>query len=128
MLRLIIRWAIIAFAFWVAINFVPGITPQTGGWLGIVILALIFGLLNALVKPVLSLLTCPVIVLTLGLALLLINTLIFWLTGWVGQQFGVGFTVDSFWAAFLGALVVSVVSFVLNQFVSDRPRPRRRDR
>ena len=82
-------------------------------------LALIFGLLNALLRPLLQILTCPLIILTLGLGTLLINTLMFYLAGLIGQYFHVGFTVEGFWPAFLGALIVSVVSFVLSLFLKE---------
>jgi putative membrane protein len=59
--------------------------------------------------------SCPLIILTLGLGTLLINTLMFMLAGWIGTQFGVGFEVNGFWGAFLGALITGVVSFVLSQ-------------
>ena len=130
MTRLILRWAINAVALWVAITFVPGITPLAGGWLPIIWLALIFGLINALLRPLIMFLTLPFLILTLGLGTLLINTLLFWLTGLIGSQFGVGFTVDGFWPTFLGALVVTVVSVVLSMLVRDelsgRRPPRRR--
>ncbi|MGH2521766.1 MAG: phage holin family protein [Anaerolineales bacterium] len=128
MTKLILRWAINAIALWVAITYVPGIHAQ-GGWPAILGLALIFGLVNALLRPLLEILTCPFIILTLGLGVLLINALLFWLTGLIGQQFGIGFTVDGFWPAFFGALVVSVISIVLSLLIRDevgrRPRPRR---
>jgi putative membrane protein len=127
---MILRWAINAVAIWVALTFVPGIHPTDSGWLGLVVLALIFGLVNALLRPLIELLTCPLIILTLGLGTLLINTLLFWLTGLIGSQIGFGFTVDNFWAAFWGALIVSLVSMILTLLLRDelrgRPRPRRR--
>jgi putative membrane protein len=126
MQRLILRWAINAVAIWVALTFVPGIHQTQTGWLPIIGLAVIFGVVNALLRPLIELLTCPLIVLTLGLGTLLINTLLFWLSGQIGQYFGVGFTVDGFWPAFFGALVVSVVSVVLTLFVKDELRGRRR--
>jgi putative membrane protein len=125
MTRLILRWAINAVAIWAAITLVPGIEPTSPGWLPIVVLAVIFGLLNALVRPLLTFLTCPFIILTLGLGTLLINTLLFWLTGVIGTQFGYGFTVAGFWPAFLGALVVTVVSVVLTMVLRDDRRGRR---
>ena len=134
MTKLILRWAINAVALWVAVSFVPGISGPKD-WVSIILLALIFGLVNALLRPLLNFLTCPLIILTLGLGTLLINTLLFWLSGLIGQYFGVGFTVPSgwegFWTAFLGALVVSVVSVVLTLLLKDelgsrrRPRPRK---
>jgi len=124
MTKLILRWAINAIALWVAITYVPGIHAQ-GGWPALLGLALIFGLVNALLRPLLEILTCPLLILTLGVGVLLINALLFWLTGLIGQQFGIGFTVDGFWPAFFGALVVSVVSIVLSLLIRDGVRPRR---
>ena len=127
--KIIVRWMINAIALWAAVTIVPGIHIQTQGnwWLAILGLALIFGLMNAIVRPIIEMLTCPLIVLTLGLGTLLINTLLFWLTGLIGAKFGIGFTVDGFWPAFLGALVVTVVSVVLTFIIPDKrqPRPRR---
>jgi len=91
-----------------------GINPQSGDWISLIWLALIFGLINALIRPVLIVAGCPLLILTLGLGTLLINTLLFYLAGLIGTQFGVGFTVDNFLAAFLGALIVSFVSVILN--------------
>ena len=126
MTRLILRLAINAVALWAAINFVPGIHADELSWPAILGLALIFGLVNALVRPVLTLLTCPLIILTLGLGTLLINTLLFWLTGLIGSRFDIGYTVDGFWPAFLGALVVTLVSVVLTLLLRDEGKPRRR--
>jgi putative membrane protein len=95
-------------------------------WVSIVLLALIFGLVNALLRPLLRLLTCPFILLTLGLFTLVINTFLFWFTGWIGAQFGIGFRVDGFWPAFLGGLVVSVVSILLSLLVRDELKHRHR--
>lgn len=125
MTKLILRWAINAFALWVAVTYVPGIAEAQTGWMPILGLALIFGLINALLRPLIVLLTCPLIILTLGLGTLLINTLLFWLAGLVGNEFGIGFTVDGFWPAFLGALVVSVISTVLTLLLKDDSEGRR---
>ncbi len=111
--RFLVRWLINAVALYAAVAFVPGIHAQSGNWLSFLWLALIFGFLNALLRPLLKVLTCPLIILTLGVFTLVINTFLFWLAGSVGTNFGVGFTVDGFGAALLGALVVSVVSIVL---------------
>jgi putative membrane protein len=124
--RLVLRWAVLALAIWAAITFVPGIEPARSGWLPIIGLALIFGLLNALLRPLIELLTCPLIILTLGLGTLLINTLIFWLAGLIGNRWGIGFTVNGFWPAFFGALVVSVISVIFNLLLKDELRGRRR--
>ncbi len=119
MTRFLFRWLINAVALYVAIAIVPGIHPQSANWLSFIWLALIFGLLNALLRPLLKLLTCPLILLTLGLFTLLINTFLFWLAGVVGATFGVGFTVDGFWPAFLGGLVVTIVSVILTLIFKD---------
>lgn len=113
MSRFFLRWVINAVALYAAVALVPGITAQSTNWLSFLWLALIFGLLNALLRPLLKLLTCPLILLTLGLFTLVINTFLFWLAGLVGTNFGVGFTVDGFWPAFWGGLMVSVVSVAL---------------
>lgn len=128
MTKLILRWAINAVALWVAVNYVPGIEPAQSGWLPIIGLALVFGLINALLRPIIVLLTCPLIILTLGLGTLLINTLLFWLAGVVGNEFGIGFTVEGFWPAFFGALVVSIISAVLTLLLKDDGESRRRIR
>ncbi|MBN1428568.1 MAG: phage holin family protein [Anaerolineae bacterium] len=118
--RFLIRWMINAAAIWVAIRVVPGIVPMESSFEAYIIIALIFGLVNAVIRPLVTLLTCPLIILTLGLGTLLINTAMFWLAGEIGQKLGYGFTVDGFWPAFWGALVVSIVSAVLSGLVGGR--------
>jgi len=119
MTKLLLRLVINMLALYAAMALVPGIQAQSENWLSFIWLALIFGLINALLRPLLMLLTCPLIILTLGLGTLLINTLLFYLAGVIGQAFNVGFTVDGFWPAFLGALVVSIVSMVLSLLLRD---------
>jgi putative membrane protein len=110
-------------ALYAAVSLVNGIQAvQDANWVSYLGLGLIFGLLNALVRPVLKFLTCPLIVLTLGLFTLVINTLLFWLTGVIGLNFGIGFTVDGFWPAFLGGLIVSIVSVILTAVLRDDKR------
>jgi putative membrane protein len=123
MTKFILRWIINAVALYLAVYLIPGVNLQ-GGWVSIVWLALIFGLINAFLRPLLKLLTCPLIVLTLGLFTLLINTFLFWLTSQVGQAFGIGFTVNGFWPAFFGGLIVTVVSVVLSVILKDELRGR----
>lgn len=118
-MRFILRWLINALALFAAVKLVPGIHPQTEHWTAFLWLGLIFGLVNALLRPVLKLLTCPLIVLTLGLFTWVINALLFWLAGWIGLHFGVGFRVDHFWAALLGALVTSLVSVAVALFLRE---------
>ena len=85
MTKFILRWLINAIALYLAIRFVPGIAFG-GGWLGLLWLALIFGLVNAFLRPLLQLLTCPLIILTLGLFTLLINMAMLKVTEWIGQR------------------------------------------
>lgn len=130
MTKFIIRWAIIAVALYVAVVIVNALIPggiqlQSESWLSFIWLALIFGVLNAVIGPLLKLLTCPLIILTLGLFTLLLNTLLFYLAGSLGTAFGVGFSVTGFLPAFLGALVVSVVSVFLNLLVREDGNRRR---
>lgn len=121
MKKLLIRLAINAVALYAAVALMQnrGITPQSENWLSFVWLALIFGLVNAVIRPILVVMSCPLLVLTLGFGTLIINTVMFVLAGWIGTQFQVGFLVENFLAAFLGALIVSIVSFVLEAFFKD---------
>jgi putative membrane protein len=125
-MKLLIHWLITALALAAAAYLIPGIeVTDTGalpGWAVVAIMAVIFGLVNALIRPILKFLTCPLIILTLGLFTLVINALMLWLASWISGLFGAGFRVDGFWAAFWGALVISVVSWLLSMLfgVSDR--------
>ena len=118
MTKFIIRWAINAAGLYAVVWVVPGI-EYLGDWTGILWLALIIGLLNALVRPLLKFLTCPLIILTLGLFTLVINTAMLLLTRTIGQTLGIGLSVDGFWSALLGSLVMSVVSIVMSVIFRD---------
>jgi len=120
-MKLIIRWAIGAFSLFVAAWLVTGIhVDDGGGWVVYAVMAVVLGLVNAFVRPLLKLLTCPLILLTLGLFTLVVNALTLLLSAWVANNlFSVGFYIDGFWPAFWGALIVSIVSVVLNVFVKD---------
>lgn len=120
--KFIWKWLINTVALYVAVAFVPGIHPQSSNWLSFIWLAAIFGLLNSLVRPLLKILSCPLILITFGLFLLIINTFLFSLAGQIGSSFHVGFTVDGFWPAFVGAVVVSFVSMVLNGILKDEKK------
>ena len=118
MTKFILRWLINAIALYLAIRFVPGITFG-GGWIGLLWLALIFGLVNAFLRPLLQVLTCPLILLTLGLFTLLINMLMLKVTEWIGNAFGLGLAIDGFWPLLLGSLVISIVSMVMSLIFKD---------
>ncbi|MDE3088953.1 MAG: phage holin family protein [Chloroflexota bacterium] len=115
---LLIRLIINAIALYAATRIVPGLTFD-GHWTTIALVAFIFGVVNALVRPLIEVLTCPLILLTLGLFTFVINALMLLLTGWIADQFGLGFHVAGFVPALIGALVVSLVSFVLNLVVTE---------
>jgi putative membrane protein len=120
MRHLLLRLIINAIALFVATRLgIPGLHFE-GDWITLVIVAFIFGLVNALLRPLLTVLTCPLIVLTLGLFTLVINAAMLALTGWIAAQLHLGFVVDGFWAAFLGALIVSMVSWVIALVVRDK--------
>ncbi len=122
-MRFLIRWLINAAALWVAVQIVPGVAYR-GDWTYLLLVALVFGLLNALLRPLLTVLTCPLLILTLGLFTFVINAIILLLTSAVARSLGVGFHVDGFWAAFWGALVVSIVSVLLSLFVRETSETR----
>ena len=105
-----------AAALWVATQVVPGVSYR-GGVAPFVVVALIFGIINATLRPLTKLLTCPIILLTLGLFALVVNGLMLWLTSTVADSLGIGFRVNGFWPAFWGALVVSIVSTLLSMSV-----------
>src|SRR3989304_6996741 len=109
--KFLLRWLISAVALYIAARIVPGIEL---GDRGLVVLgvALVFGLVNALIRPLLSLLTCPLIILQLGLFTLIINAAMLLLTSALSRAVGLTFMVEGFWPAFWGAVVVSIVSLI----------------
>lgn len=120
MTKFILRLLINAIALYLAVLIVPGIDLRSG-MVSLVWLALIFGVINALFRPLLKFLTCPLIILTLGLFTLVINTFLLWLTSVVGQWFGIALVIGDpvWWNAFLGGLIVSVVSVVMTMILKD---------
>jgi len=122
-MKLIIRWAITSFSLFVAAWLVPGIRVEGDAWRIYAIMAIILGLVNAIVRPVLKVLSCPLIILTLGLFIFVVNALTLWLASGIAVKwFRVGFYVDGFVPAFLGSLVVSIVSIILNLIVKEESR------
>ena len=125
MTKFFLRLAINALALYLAVLILPGIDLLSAP-ASIIGLALIFGLVNALVRPLLKFLTCGLIMLTLGLFTLVINTLIFVLTVNIGQWFGINMIISDpiWWNAFLGGLVVSVVSVIMSLILRDELKGR----
>lgn len=117
-MKLILRWLITAAAVWAATHFVPGI-HYDGRITTLLVVALIFGLVNALIRPIVKALACAVIVLTLGLAIFIINAVMLLLTGYISRHFGYGFYVDGFVPALIGAVVIGVVSWILSMLLVD---------
>ena len=119
-MKMIIRWVVIALALFAAAYLVPGIrVADPNAWTVYAIMAVVLGLVNAVVRPILSLLSCPFIILTLGVFILVINAASFLLAARIAEALGVGFFVDNFWSALLGSLVVSVVSIFFNVFLKE---------
>ena len=113
--RLLIRFIISAAAIYIAALLISGI--HLDGWSAIIFVTIIFGLVNAFIKPLVSVITCLIQVITLGLFTLVINAGMLYFTAWLAQKFGLAFYIDNFISAFLGALVVSVISFVLSKIL-----------
>jgi putative membrane protein len=121
LLKLIINAVALLITAWI----IPGIHlgaagphPTTNDWVTLLIVALIFGLVNTVIRPILILLSLPLEIITLGLFIFVINALMLLLTSWIAQAMGLGFRVDKFLAALLGALIISIVSFVLSRAVA----------
>lgn len=129
-MRLLIRFIVTLIALYAALWLVPGIqvvgtptVPESQAWLAFTIMAVVLSLVNIFVRPILKFFSCGLIAATLGLFLLVINTFTFWLSSWICVNLlDVGFIVDGLWSAFLGALIVSAVSLVLNILVPDKDK------
>lgn len=119
----LITWLVTAIATALAIAIVPGITAVGGPLVGPVFCALALALVNAGVKPVCKVLSLPLTIATLGIFRLVLNALMLELAGWLSVSlFGVGISIASFGAAFLGAMVISLASIPLDRMVGERPR------
>ena len=120
MIRFLVHWATIALALGGTAWLLPGV--HVDGWTPLLVGALVLGLANAIVRPLLVVLTFPITVLTLGLFYLVVNGVSFGLAAWIVP----GFAIDTFWTAILGALVCSLLSWVIGWFTGDGASPRRR--
>ena len=127
-MRFIIRLLISAVALGVTFWLVD--LCWDGQVLPLIIIALLFGLVNALIRPLLIILTCPLIVLTLGLGIFVINVLMLWLTIWLANRLGFGFTCvpDFFWNLIIGAVVLSLVSWGVSLLIPDDMEKGRKSR
>ena len=114
----LVRLLVNAAALWVATRLVPGVT-YSGALVPFLGVALVFGAVNAIIRPVAKLLALPLIILTLGVFAFIVNALMLWLTSSLSAALGLGFHVSGFWAALIGSLVVSIVSTVLWMLVND---------
>lgn len=113
MQSLLLHWILNAAALWGAAAIVPGLEFH-GGVGRLLLVAAVFGIVNSTLRPLLTILTCPLIVVTLGLFTLVINALMLLVTGWLSESWNLGFTVAGFWAAFWGGLAVGLVSMILS--------------
>ncbi|MEU6861254.1 phage holin family protein [Glycomyces sp. NPDC046736] len=126
MMRFLLRLVVTALALWLATLIVGGIylfgDSTMAKFFSLLLVALIFTAVNTVVKPIVMLLGCALYVLTLGLFGLVVNALMFWLTGWVSEKLSLGFYVDGFWAAFWGAIIVWLAMWVMD-LLAPKPQP-----
>jgi putative membrane protein len=117
-MKLLLQWFIISAALVAAAYVVPGIRVEGNGATAVLVMAVILGLVNVFIRPVLAFLSCGFIILTMGLFMLVVNALSLWLASSIAVNwFNVGFYVDGFWPAFWGSIIVSIVSFLLSVFL-----------
>ena len=126
LLRLIVNAVALLITAWI----VPGIHlgaagphPTRDDWVTLLIVALIFGLVNVVIRPIIIILSLPLTIITLGLFTFVINAFMLLLTSWIAQGMDLGFRIDGFLPALLGALIVSVASFVLSRALKPRREP-----
>jgi putative membrane protein len=122
---ILIKIAVNAVALWIAAWLLPGISFGAGKFgskfATLILVALVFGLVNAVVKPIAKLLSFPFILLTLGLFTFIVNAFMLQLTEWIAEPLGLSFTIRHFfWDAVLGALIITIVSMILHWVIPDR--------
>jgi putative membrane protein len=126
-MRFLIRTLVTAFALWIAVLLVSGIeVTGSSTWrntLTLLAVAVIFGVVNAILKPLIKLFGCCLYIVTLGLIAFVVNALLFLLVGWLADQLNLPFEVEGFWSAFWGAIIVGVVSWIINLVIPE-PKPR----
>ncbi|HZN75492.1 MAG TPA: phage holin family protein [Micromonosporaceae bacterium] len=125
-MRFLIRTLVTAFALWVAVLLVSGIeVTGSSTWRNVLTLlavAVIFGVVNAILKPLIKLFGCCLYIVTLGLIAFVVNALLFMLVGWLADKLNLPFQVEGFWSAFWGAIIVGVISWIVNLVIPD-PKP-----
>lgn len=124
LIAFLIRVAINAVALAITAYLLPGINfgaENTGSnVVSLVVVALIFGIVNAIIKPILAFLTCPLYILTLGLFTFVMNALMLLLTSSIARAIGLDFYVDGFFSALIGAIIIGIISFVLSLIIPDK--------
>jgi len=110
-MSLIVKLLVTALAVWLAVQLVDGL-DYSGSWVGLLVIALILAVINAFARPLVTVLSLPIVLLTLGFFLLVINALMFGLTIWISGQLDLGLSSTGFWATFFGALIVTIVSWI----------------
>jgi putative membrane protein len=125
-MKILVRVLISAAAVWAAAALVPGIELRAGSAASkvatLIVVALIFGVVNVVLKPIIKTVGCLFYVLTLGLFGLVVNGLLFWLASWVAGKLSLPFHITGFWPAFWGAIIVGIVSWLLSLLLDDRRR------
>lgn len=121
-MKLLLRWVIIALALFAAANLMPGIRVEgPDAVMAVAVMALVLGLVNAIIRPILQFFSCGLILLTLGLFSLVINAFTLWFSSYICVNFlGIPFYVDGFWPAFWGGIVVSIISMILSGILIDK--------
>ena len=122
-MKFFIHWVITVIALYVATLILPENLMSihgTSAWLAFAAMAVVLGLANIFIRPILKVVSCGFIILTVGLFMLVINAFLLWFSSWICQQIGIGFYVQFPWGALLGSIIVSVVSFVFHLFIQDR--------
>jgi putative membrane protein len=120
LVRVVVNALALAVATWLLADITVGSGTRSDQLVTLLLVAVIFGLVNAVVRPVVKLLSLPFIILTLGLLIFVINALMLLLTSWLSKQLGLGFHVDGFFTALVGALVISIVTWVVEIVLPDR--------
>jgi putative membrane protein len=124
-MRILVRWLVTMAALILALWIVPGITVEGNAYAAVAVMAVVLALVNAFIRPILTLLSCGCIALTLGLFMLVINAATLWLSSWIVQNWlHLGFIVDGFWPAFWGGLIISVFSFFISLLLPDQREKR----